>query len=471
MNFLHALSELVGKTNVLTGKAAAPYLVDWRERYHGQALAVVRPGTTDEVASVIRACAAAEVPVVPQGGNTGLCGGATPDDSGRALVLSLQRLNRVRYIDQHNNTMTVEAGCVLQTIQETAGRVDRLFPLSLTAEGSCTIGGNLATNAGGTQVLRYGSMRELTLGLEVVTADGAIWDGLRGLRKDNTGYALRDLFIGSEGTLGIITAATLKLHALPLARATAFLALESIEAAMTTFAHARHRFDAALTGFELIDATCMALVAEYFPRHTLPFDRESAKLPWFVLIELSDNESETHAQQRLETVLGQAIESGFIKDAVIASSIAQSKALWQLRESVPLAEKVAGKAVKHDISVPLSRMASFVRDTRQILEQAFPGVCPLVFGHLGDGNLHYNVTTGTRWDQDQLLERQHEISTLVHDQVHAIGGSISAEHGIGQLKRTTLTHYKSVTELALMRSLKRALDPRGIMNPGKLLID
>jgi FAD/FMN-containing dehydrogenase len=469
MNHLDALRAVVGESHVLTGADAAPYLMDWRERYSGRALGVVRPGSTDEVAAVVRACAGADVPIVPQGGNTGLCGGATPDDSGRAVVLSLQRLNRIRGLDLDNDTMEVEAGCVLQTVQETARDAGRLFPLSLAAEGSCTIGGNLATNAGGTQVLRYGTMRELTLGIEVVTAQGDIWHGLRGLRKDNTGYDLRDLFIGSEGTLGVITAATLKLHPLPVARCTALLALASIEDAIKMLTRARHGFGASLTGFELMAGDCLAHVVRCFPQQHLPFEGASATLPWYALLELSDSESEMHARERFETVLGEAIESGCVKDAVIAESIAQTQALWHLRESISLAEKESGKSIKHDISVPVSHMADFVRDTNRALQQALPGIRNVIFGHLGDGNLHYNVARGGDWSEAELLAQQDAVFTLVHDNVHAVGGSISAEHGVGQLKRDALVRYKDPVELALMRAIKQALDPQGIMNPGKVL--
>jgi len=469
MSDLDTLRAAVGEPHVLIGADAAPYLTDWRARYSGQALAVVRPGSTDEVAAVVRACAAAGVPIVPQGGNTGLCGGATPDDSGRAVVLSLQRLNRIRGIDLDNDTMDVEAGCVLQTVQNAARDAARLFPLSLGAEGSCTIGGNLSTNAGGTQVLRYGSMRELTLGLEVVTAQGEIWRGLRGLRKDNTGYDLRDLFIGSEGTLGVITAATLKLYPLPVARCTALLALASIEDAIDMLTRARQGFGASLTGFELMPGDCLASVTRCFPQQRLPFKGEAAMLAWYALLELSDSESESHARERFESVLGEAIESGCVKDAVIAGSMAQSKALWHLRESIPLAEKESGKAIKHDVSIPVSRMANFVRDTNRALQQAFPGIRNVVFGHLGDGNLHYNVAPGGDWNEADLLARQDAVFALVHDSVHAAGGSISAEHGVGQLKRDALLQYKDPVELALMHALKKALDPQGIMNPGKVL--
>ena len=469
MDHLEVMRSIVGASNVLTGADAQAYETDWRERYRGRALAVARPGSTDEVAAIVRHCAQAGIPVVPQGGNTGLCGGATPDASGRAVILSLQRMNRVRGIDADNDTMEVEAGCILQNVQQAAREAGRLFPLSLAAEGSCTIGGNLATNAGGTQVLRYGNMRELTLGLEVVTAQGDVWRGLRSLRKDNTGYDLRDLFIGSEGTLGVITAATLKLYPLPAARCTALLALDSIEAAIAMLARARAGFGAALTGFELMAGNCLQMVTRQFPQQRLPFDGAPAELPWYALLELSDSESEAHAHDRFESVLGEAIEAGCVADAVIAGSLAQSQALWHLRESIPLAEKETGKSIKHDVSIPVSRMAEFVEGTNAALDEAFPGIVHVIFGHLGDGNLHYNVARGADWSEERLLSRQEEVYSLVHDRVHAAGGSISAEHGIGQLKRDVLPRYKDPVEMALMHRIKAALDPQGIMNPGKVL--
>ncbi|MGH8279415.1 MAG: FAD-binding oxidoreductase [Gammaproteobacteria bacterium] len=469
MEHLDTLRKIVGAAQVLTGTDAEPYAVDWRERYRGRPLAVARPGSTDEVAALVQLCVQQRIPVVPQGGNTGLCGGATPDVSGRALILSLQRLNRVRGIDTDNDSMIVEAGCILQTVQAAARKSDRLFPLSLASEGSCTIGGNLATNAGGTQVLRYGNMRELALGLEVVSAQGETWHGLRGLRKDNTGYDLRDLFIGSEGTLGVITAATLKLYPTPAAQCTALLALESVSAAVAVLARARQGFGALLTGFELMSGYCFELVTRCFLQQHLPFTGASAALPWYVLLELSDSESEAHARARFEAVVGAALEARLIQDAVIAESLAQTRALWHLRESIPLAEKESGKSIKHDISLPVSQWSEFVAGTNAALQVAFPGIQNVIFGHLGDGNLHYNVAGGPAWSEARLLARQDDVYALVHDRVHAVGGSISAEHGIGQLKRDALPRYKSAVEMALMRDIKRALDPQNIMNPGKVL--
>lgn len=470
MEQLSELIALVGESHVLAEPALkAQYEEDWRGRYHGVARAVVRPADTAEVAEVVRWCAENEVAIVTQGGNTGLCGGATPDRSGQAIILSTERLNKIRSVDTANDTMVVEAGCVLQVVQEAAQAQDRLFPLSLAAEGSCTIGGNLATNAGGTQVLRYGNARDLVLGLEVVTAKGEIMHGLRGLRKDNTGYDLRNLFIGSEGTLGIITAATLKLFPLPVAQCTAMLALNSVEDAITMLGLARQGFGPALTGFELMARNCLEAVVECYPEQRLPFQGPSAELPWFALLELSDSESEEHARTRFEEVLGEAIEQGVIQDAVIAESGAQSAALWHLRESIPLAERALGTGIKHDISVPVSSYTEFIEQTNAAIQEFMPGVIHVIFGHLGDGNLHYNIMSGQIYSEADLTAKLEQLSNIVHDSVHRFGGSISAEHGIGQLKRDWLPRYKDPVELSLMHAIKQALDPKNILNPGKLL--
>ena len=464
---LDELRDVVGADNVLAdAERMAPYLVDWRKRYVGRARAVVRPGATAEVAAIVRTCARTRTPIVPQGGNTGLVGGATPDDSGNAVVLSLQRMNRVRAIDSDNDTITVEAGCILQTIQEAARSRDRLFPLSLAAEGSCTIGGNLATNAGGTQVLRYGNTRDLALGLEAVLADGSICDGLRGLRKDNTGYDLRNLLIGSEGTLAIITAATLKLFPLPRAQVTALAALPSLEAAVELLNCARVAAGAGLTAFEVMSNVCLQRTVRELSRLRMPLPFAQ---PWFVLLELSDHESEAHARGLLEAVLGAAIESDAVADAAIAQSLADSKAMWALREGIPEAHAKAGGNVKHDIALPVSAIADFVARTNAALAQRFEWIQPSVFGHLGDGNLHYNMATRDGVPVARAFEQQHEINRIVHAAVAARGGSISAEHGIGQLKRDELPVYKSPAELAAMRAIKQALDPLGLMNPGKVL--
>jgi FAD/FMN-containing dehydrogenase len=463
---LQELQAAVGTTHVLVEGDRSAWEVDWRRRWHGKALAVVRPGTTAEVAAVVRLCTQHCTAIVPQGGNTGLVGGGVPDTSGTQVLLSLQRLNRVREIDAANLTLTAEAGCVLQALQEAASAQGLLLPLSLAAEGSCTIGGNLATNAGGTQVLRWGNARELCLGLEVVTAGGDIWQGLSGLRKDNTGYDLRDLFIGSEGTLGIITAATLKLAPLPAATTTALAACATLQDCVDLLARARAHLGAGLTGFEVMGAFALELVARHFPAQPPPMP----DAPWAVLLEHSDTEGETHSRERFEAVLGAALESGTVTDAVIAENLAQSRALWHLRESVPLAQAEEGLNIKHDISVPVSAIPDFVAQADAALQAAYPGVRLVNFGHLGDGNLHYNVQAPVGEDGARFLaEEEHRVNTLVFDAVASWGGSFSAEHGIGALKRDELARRKSPVALALMRQIKAALDPAGLLNPGRVV--
>jgi FAD/FMN-containing dehydrogenase len=466
-DFLDRCRHAVGASHVLTdSNDIAGYLTDWRRRFTGNALAVIRPSSTDEVAAIVRLCNAYRIPVVPQGGNTGLVLGSVPDESGTAIVLSLTRLNRIRAIDAVNNTMTVEAGCVLETVQNAAANAERLFPLSLAAQGSCTIGGNLSTNAGGTGVLRYGNTRELCLGLEVVTAQGEIWDGLRGLRKDNTGYDLRDLFIGAEGTLGIITAAVLKLFPQPRAQLTALAAMQSPDDALRLLSLAQEQCGATLTGFELMSDFCLQLVVKHFPQMRLPFAQSA---PQYVLLELSDSESEEHATTTFEALIATALERDFIQDAVVASSIAQSDALWDLREHISLAQAEEGKNIKHDISVPISRIGDFIRVTDVQLAQSFPGCRMVTFGHLGDGNLHYNVSPPENMSADAFITQQPAINRVVHDSVHRFGGSISAEHGLGALKRDEIRNYKSTVEINLMKTLKQAFDPSGLMNPGKVI--
>ena len=463
---LETLRGEVGTAYVLTEGDLCAWELDWRKRYRGRALAVVRPGSTAEVAAVVRACAAQGTAVVPQGGNTGLVGGGVPDASGTQVLLSLARLNRVRAIDAANLTMTVEAGCVLHSVQHAAAARGLLFALSLAAEGSCTIGGNLATNAGGTQVLRYGTARELCLGLEVVTPAGDIWEGLAGLRKDNTGYDLRDLYIGSEGTLGVITAATLKLHPQPAARGTALAACASLEDCVALLGLAQARLSAGLTAFEVMNALSLALVARHFPALPQPLGAS----PWTVLLEQSDAESPAHARALLEGLLAAALEGGKITNAVVAESLQQSHQLWHLRESIPLAQGQEGPNIKHDIALPVSRIAGFVAHTDAVLVRRFPGVRLVDFGHLGDGNLHYNVQAPVGVDAASFLgEYEAAVNALVYDAVQAHGGSISAEHGIGSLKRDELTRRKSPVALSLMRAIKQALDPQGLMNPGRLL--
>ena len=466
---LPVLMELLGAANVLTGDDAQPYLTDWRRLCTGRALAVVRPADTQQVAEVVQLCSCAGVPIVPQGGNTGQVAAATPDGNGTAIVISLQRLNRVRAIDTDNNTITVEAGCILQSVQDAATSADRLFPLSLGAEGSCFIGGNLATNAGGTQVLRYGNARELALGLEVVTAEGKVWNGLRGLRKDNTGYDLRNLYIGSEGTLGIITAATLKLFPLPNAQRTALLALRSLDDAAAVLQLARSHLGASLTGFEVMSRECVDLVVQTYTQQHLPFTTVPEGIQWYALLELSDSEDEAHATLIFETLLEKTLESRHLIDAAISSSQAQSDAFWHLRESITLALSENGYCIKHDISLPVSIIPSFVEATNFEIQQRYPGVRMMVFGHLGDGNLHYNLLGPVNADRKGVAAWESDIQTLVHDRVVAAGGSISAEQGIGSRRVDDLARYKDPVELELMYRIKQALDPQNIMNPGKVL--
>jgi FAD/FMN-containing dehydrogenase len=465
--FLQSLRSICGDAHVLTDGDLQAWEMDWRKRERGKALAVVRPANTNEVALIVKACVAAQVSLVPQGGNTGLVVGSIPDGTGQQVVLSLQRLRAVREIDPANMTITVEAGCVLQTLQDAAREAGFLFPLSLAAEGSCTIGGNLSTNAGGTQVLRYGNARDLCLGLEVVTAAGEIWHGLSGLRKDNTGYDLRDLYIGSEGTLGVITAATLKLYPLPAARLTAWAAVDSMDAAVALLGLAHQHLGAGLTGFEVMGQFALSLVAQHFSQLKVPLYETSA---FCVLLECSDQESEAHARVQFERLLEAALESGCVTDAVVAESLAQAKQLWHVRESIPLAQAEEGLNIKHDISVAVSHMSDFVRSTDALLEQEIPGVRLVNFGHLGDGNLHYNVQAPVGSDGPAFLcDWEDKVNTLVYESVQKFGGSISAEHGVGSLKVEKLEIHKSPVALGLMRVLKTALDPKNIMNPGKVL--
>jgi FAD/FMN-containing dehydrogenase len=464
---LETLAGIVGAGHVLYQGDLSAWEQDWRKRTRGKALAVVRPGSTEQVAATVRACAAAGASIVPQGGNTGLVVGSTPDDSGRQVVLSLQRMNAIREIDAANLAMTVEAGCVLQTAQQAAQAAGLLFPLSLAAEGSCTVGGNLATNAGGTQVVRFGNSRELCLGLEVVTAQGEVWHGLSGLRKDNTGYDLRDLFIGSEGTLGIITAATMKLYPLPSATLTAWASVPSMDHAVALLGLAHRHLAAGLTGFEVMGRFPLELVARHFPQLRVPLQQGE---PYCVLLEHSDAESEEHARAALERLLGAAMEDGCVSDAVLAESLAQAQQLWHIRESIPLAQAEEGLNIKHDISLPVSRIPRFCTETEALLAREISGVRLVNFGHLGDGNLHYNVQAPVDGDPAAFLcEQEEHVNTLVYDAVHRHGGSISAEHGVGSLKVDTLPHYKSPVALELMRSVKRALDPHNLLNPGRVV--
>jgi len=447
------------------------YLVDWRGRYRGRARAIIRPGTADEVAAAVRLCAEHGISIVPQGGNTGLVGGGIPDDSGQQVLLHLGRLDRVLCMDADNLSMTVEAGCTLAQVQAAASEAGLLFPLSLASEGTCTIGGNLATNAGGIQVLRYGTARELCLGLQVVTAQGKIVDTLRSLRKDNTGYALRDLYIGSEGTLGIITAAALRLHPRPRGLCTALVACATLESAVTLLAAMRATLDAGLTAFEVMGALPLTLVRRHLPEaariaHALSQYDDA----WLVLIEATSASSEADATQGLERALALALDEGLVTQAVIAQSSAQRQAMWALREAIPLAEKTEGLMVKHDIGMPTSVVPDFVTTTRQAIAARWPDARVVCFGHLGDGNLHYNVQPPPESAGGAaLLAFESEVNTLVFDAVQARRGTLSAEHGIGALRQAELARRTPAAALEVMHAIKQALDPEGTLNPGRVL--
>jgi FAD/FMN-containing dehydrogenase len=444
----------------------APFLEDWRKLWRGRALAVAQPNDAEGVAAVVRWCAESGTPIVPQGGNTGMSGGATPDDSGRAILLSLARLNRVRAIDPTNDTITVDAGCVLAQVQMAADEANRFFPLSLAAEGSCTIGGNLATNAGGTGVLRYGNARDLCLGLEVVTAQGEIWDGLTALRKNNSGYDLRDLFIGSEGTLGIITGAVLKLFPKPAARVAAFVGVDSVADALTIFERARETAHASLTAFEFLSSACLDLVVRHIPGARSPLDG-AAK--WYILIEYCGSSSEDALRDSLESLLMAALDAGHAVDAAIAQSLAQSRDFWALRENIAEAQGAEGKTIKHDIAVPISAVAGFLRECDAAVAARWPEVRFVTFGHLGDGNIHYNFSPPEGGDPAEFMSWQDDMNQLVHDLVVAHGGTISAEHGLGMLRHLEADRYRSPVDRRLQQAVKSALDPAGLLNPGKLL--
>ena len=460
------LREVVGDAGLVLDKdARTAYEVDWLRKWTGSSSLVVRPASTAETAEVMRICHETHTPVVTQGGNTGMSGGATPDASGAQVVLSTLRMNAIRNVDPLNNTLTVEAGAILANVQAAAQAVNRYFPLSLGAEGSCTIGGNLATNAGGIAVLRYGNARELVLGLEVVLPDGRIWNGMRGLRKDNTGYDLRDLFVGSEGTLGVITAAVLKLHASPVARATAWVGAQTVDALVQLLARIRETCGERLVAFEMISRESLDLILRHVVDVRAPLEQRHS---FNALVELADTQREG-LPELLEHALGEALEQALVQDVAICQADAQSQAFWKLREGISQAQMRAGKAVKHDIALPISAIPPFVREADAAVRAALPGAQIINFGHLGDGNLHYNVLLPLDTAADAVARNTVELNRVVHDLVSAANGSISAEHGVGQLRRDELRHYKSEVEFDLMMRIKHSLDPNHIMNPGKLI--
>ena len=465
---IDGLRKIVGEPALLTEpKDVEPYVQDWRGIYVGETAAVVRPANTEQVAAVVKLCAETGTPIVPQGGNTGMCMASVPRAGHNEIVVSLARMNRILEVDPLNNTLTAEAGVVLANIHQAADEADRLFPLSLGAQGSCMIGGNLSTNAGGVNVLRYGNTRDLVLGLEVVLPDGRIWNGLRGLRKDNTGYDLKHLFVGAEGTLGIITAAVLKLFPKPAVSATAWIAVGDPQAALELLALLRRHFGDRINAFELISRNCLDLVLRHIPgtRDPLPSPHD-----WHVLTELADSRPGDALQKALEAALATALEQGLVLDATIAESGAQAEALWRIRESLPEAARgESGMLYRHDIAVEVSAIPEFIREAGPALEARFPGANVICFGHLGDGNLHYNAYIPGRARSDAAAREAHDVTDLVYDIVQRYGGSFSAEHGIGLAKVAELKRYKSAVELDLMRSIKRTLDPQDLMNPGKVL--
>jgi len=465
---LETLAAIVGGEHLLTDPTElAPFLTDWRGRYQGKALALVRPGSTEEAAAIVRAALSADVPIVPQGGNTGLCGGATPDASGCALLMQMRRMKRIRSLDLENNVLIADAGCTLLEIQTAAKDAGRLFPLSLASEGSCQLGGNLATNAGGVQVLRYGTTRDLTLGVEAILSDGAVWEGLYALRKNNAGYDLCDLLIGSEGTLGIFTAAALKLFPAPQNTVTAWIGVASPKDAIALLGKLQAAFDARLVAFELICPLSLQLMQRHRPDLTMPLTA-----PWGVLCELSDSlvTKDDFLTAWAETFFAERLAAGELLDVALARSERDRNTFWRWREGISEAQKREGISIKHDIALPISRIAQFLEQIGSTLMARFPGIRHTAFGHLGDGNLHFNLSMPDATDNARLLEREAEVNEMVYDCVTELGGSISAEHGIGQLKRKMLCRYKSPAELAAMRAIKTALDPKGLMNPGKVLL-
>jgi FAD/FMN-containing dehydrogenase len=460
---IEQLQAIVGPRGWTTDEAVLePHLTEWRKSVRGSTLIMISPALTEEVSQVVRACATAGVAIVPQGGNTGMCAGAIPDDSGEQVILNLSRMNRIRVIDPLDFSIVVDAGCVLAKIQDAAKAVDRYFPLSLGAEGSCQIGGNLSTNAGGINVIRYGTARELALGLEVVLPDGAIWNGLKTLRKDTAGYDLKQLFIGSEGTLGIITGAALRLFPDPGETTSALLAVERAGNAIPLLAELRTSLADRIEAFELIGAIAFELVERHIPDSRMPFDES---YPWYVLVEASGQGS----AKILENALTRCLEQGLVLDAVIAKNNAEAAKIWRLRHSIAEAEQHEGVGLKHDISVPIGRMEEFLTRGEALLAAAAPHAILVAFGHVGDGNLHYNVHLPTESGVEEHAGKAAQISKLIYDLVAEFGGSFSAEHGVGVAKRDYLLHYKDDVHLNLMRSLKKALDPADILNPGKVI--
>lgn len=466
-SLIQNLKEAAGPSGWLETEAdKAAYLTDERDLYHGATPLVLRPATTEQVSRIVALCNDAGIGVVPQGGNTGYCGGSIPGKDGDEILLSLSRMNRVRDIDPLNYTITVEAGCILAEIQKAAEEAGRLFPLSLAAEGTCEIGGNLSTNAGGTAVLRYGNARDLVLGLEVVLPSGEVWNGLRRLRKDNTGYDLKHLFMGAEGTLGVITAAVCKLFPEPRESITVLMALRDPAAATAMLATLRAASSDGITSFEYMHRDCLDMVFEYIPDTSDPFDEPYTH---YALVEISSGREGAGMQETIEEALAGAFESGDLLNAVIAASGQQSAQLWRLRETIPESQKHAGGCIKHDVSVPVSRVADFLAAATEAAKREIPGVRVVPFGHMGDGNIHFNLSQPPGEDRETFIARTEAIEHVIHDIAVGMDGSFSAEHGVGVLKRGELYRYKSDVEIGMMQAVKRALDPNGIMNRGKVI--
>jgi len=464
---LQRFIDIVGSAHALTATAdIEPYLVEGRGLYHGASPLVLKPGSTEEVSAILKLASATGTPIVPAGGRTGLVGGQVPREESGDVVLSLERMNRVREVDTVGDVIVVDGGCILADVQKAAEAHERLFPLSLGSEGSCRIGGNLSTNAGGTAVLAYGNMRQLCLGLEVVLPTGEIWDGLRRLKKDNSGYDLRDLFIGAEGTLGVITGAVLKLFPRPRGRQVAFAGLKSPADALALFERASLLCGTALTGFELMPRIGVEFTARHIPGVRDPLDTAH---DWYALIDISTSDSAVTAEAMIATLMEQAFEADLVQDAVIAASLAQQDALWHMRESMSEAQKPEGGSIKHDVSVPVARIPQFLEEAGAAVLAAMPGARICAFGHLGDGNIHYNISQPVGADKAAFIARWREINAIVHAIVRKAGGSISAEHGVGQLKRDELIATRPAIETELMNRIKLAFDPAGIMNPGKMV--
>jgi len=465
---LEKFGDIVGTAGLVTEAAEiAPNLIEWRGLYHGRTPVIVAPGNTAQTAAVLRICRDQGIGVVPQGGNTGLVGGAIPHSTLQRpeIIMSARRMKAIRELDADNYTITAEAGCVLADLQAAAETADRLFPLSLAAEGSCQLGGNISSNAGGTNVLRYGNTRDLVLGLEVVLPDGRVFEGLRGLRKDNTGYDLKHLFIGAEGTLGFVTAAVCKLFSRPKGLATALVAIADPDAAIALYSQARIALGDQLVAFELMNRLALDLVVRNIPGTRDPFEESHS---WYVLLELGSAQAGPVADQLMEIFLADSMESGLVRDGVLAQSSAQRAALWRMRHTISEAQKMAGAGIKHDIAVPVSKIAVFLRRAEEFVSRRIPGVLVVAFGHLGDGNMHFNLNQPANMKADAFLALWSEVGRDVHSIAAELGGSFSAEHGVGTLKRDELVRLRGGVELELMRAVKDALDPAGIMNPGKI---